>query len=196
MAFSLGNPASALTSPTRLWPARRTCVLTRTLWIAWGLCVFCMPTPTCRASDLRYQLGKRVQRFEAAWEEKDSPEARARVLAPLQAAVSAFFSGNQAGAGKSIDQACLALDEGAASPEQQLWHSLNVSLASPLVPLGTPQVELRIDRGYKLTETPEPSGMVQVALLQGERVCFEGETQWTHLAQTYAVPTAELPAGD
>lgn len=196
MVLSIDDWASAVTSPARHWPMRRLGLLTRVLLISWGLCVSWMPPQPCRASDLRYQLGKRVHRFEAAWEKKDSPEARARVLAPLQAAVSAFFSGNQAGAGKAIDQACLALDEGAASPEQQLWHSLNVSLASPLVPLGTPQVELRIDRGYKLTETPEPSGMVQVALLQGERVCFEGETHWTHLAQTYAVPTAELPAGD
>jgi pimeloyl-ACP methyl ester carboxylesterase len=188
--------ASEVTAMARERPARRLATVTRVLWVLLGICIVGMPSQTCCASDLRYQLGKRVQRFEAAWEHKDSPEARARVLAPLQAAVSAFFSGNQAGAGKAIDQACLALDDEPASAEQQLWHSLNVSLASPLVPLGTPEVELRIERSYKLTETPDPAGSLQVALLQGEQVCVEGETSWTHLSQAYTVPTADLPAGD
>jgi pimeloyl-ACP methyl ester carboxylesterase len=196
MVFSAGDLASAVSSLARLRPTQRLGALTRGLLIPLAICVSGLPSPVCRASDLRYQLGKRVHRFEAAWEEKDSPEARARVLAPLQAAVSAFFSGNQAGAGKALDQACLALDEEPAPPEQQLWHSLNVSLASPLVPLGTPEVELHIDRGYKLTETPEPAGVWQVALLQGEQVCFAAETLWTQLAQSLTVRTADLAEGD
>lgn len=196
MRFSTTDLASAVTTVAWLEPARRPGLPT---WLpliplVFSLCV--MSPADCHASDLRYQLGKRVQRFEAAWEQKDSPEARLRVLAPLQAAVSAFFSGNQAGAGKALDQACLALDEGDASPERQLWHSLNVSLPSPLVPLGTPEIELRIERGYKLADTPEPAGILEVSLLKGEQVFHVGVTPWTQLAQTCPVPTAELPEGD
>jgi pimeloyl-ACP methyl ester carboxylesterase len=196
MVFPAGDLASAVTSLPRVRSTLQLDPLTRVLLIPLAFCIWWIPMQPCRASDLRYQLGKRVHRFEAAWEERDSPEARARVLTPLQAAVSAFFSGNQTAAGKAIDQACLALDEAGASPEQQLWHSLNISLATPLIPLGTPELELRVERGYKLPETPEPTGMMEMALLRGEQVCSEGATPWTQLSQTFAVPTADLAEGD
>jgi len=196
MVFSTGNLTSAVTFQAHRGSTRQHGLLAWGLMLPLACCLWWMLAPTCRASDLRYQLGKRVHRFEAAWEEKDSPEARARVLGPLQAAVSAFFSGNQSAAGKAIDQACLSLDESTAPPEQKLWHSLNVSLATPLIPLGTPEVELRIERGYKLPETPEPGGMVELALLCGAQLCAEMATPWTQLSQTLTIPTASLAEGD
>ena len=196
MAFSTGKSTSAATSLTHRRSARRHVPLARGLLLLLAWCIWWMLAPASRASDLRYQLGKRVHRFEAAWEEKDTPEARTRVLQPLQAAVSAFFSGNQTAAGKALDQACLALDETEALPEQQLWHSLNVSLATPLIPLGTPEVELRIERGYKLPETPEPGGIVALVLLRDAEVCSEIVTPWTQLSQTFTMPTAGLAEGD
>jgi len=153
-------------------------------------------TPGATASDQRYQLGKRVQRFESAWEQNDSPEVRGRVLAPLQAAVSFFFSGNQAGAGKSLDQALQALDAGEPSPVRALWHSLNVSLPSPLIPLGNSPIEVRIDRAYKLHDSPDPEGELLIALLQDDREVVSATAVWTQFGQVVTVPVAGLPAGD
>lgn len=196
MVFSTGDLKSAVTSATGIRSARQRGWLTRVLLIPLACCFSWMWVRPCRASDLRYQLGKRVHRFEVAWEQRDSPEARARVLVPLQAAVSAFFSGNQTAAGKALDQACLALNEAETFPEQQLWHSLNVSVATPLIPLGTPEVELRIERGYKLPETPEPAGILQVALLRGDHVQTDLVGPWNQLSQTVVLSAADLPEGD
>ena len=166
-------------------------------WIV-GLILLWGPGTATRvnASDQRYQLGKRVQRFEAAWEQHDSPEARGRVLAPLQAAVSAFFSGNQSAAGKALDQALQALEPATGSAVVPVWHSLNVSLPSPLIPLGTAQIEVRLDRAYKLSDTPDPDGEVEVSLRQGDHEVIVATVAWTEFGQVVAVPTPELPAGD
>ncbi len=63
----------------------------------------CLPS-VATAQVERYELGKRVQRFETAWQSADAP-SRARCVKPISAAVQSFFALQLNKAGELIDQA-------------------------------------------------------------------------------------------
>ena len=52
----------------------------------------------------RAELGKRLRRFEIAWQEAD-PSGRARAVAPMSAAVRSFFSLDLSTAARGLDDA-------------------------------------------------------------------------------------------
>ncbi|MEY3458909.1 MAG: hypothetical protein RL215_2066, partial [Planctomycetota bacterium] len=67
------------------------------------------------AQSSRLELGRRLQRFEIAFEEAPS-EQRAAALDPLKKAVNAFFSLRLAEAGKQLDDAWLAVRKPLTEP--------------------------------------------------------------------------------
>ena len=57
----------------------------------------------------RYELGQRLRATEAAWDAQALPEKRLDAVALLNRAVKAFFSLNLNEAGRSLDEARVAL---------------------------------------------------------------------------------------
>lgn len=68
--------------------------------------------PKVDAADLpamRYELGQRLKRFEAAWEKHESEAGRARALGHIQKLTQQFFAFQFGEAGRSLDRATFAL---------------------------------------------------------------------------------------
>ena len=72
---------------------------------------------------MRYELGQRLKRFEAAWEQHEGAEARRRALPHVEKLTQQFFSFQFGEAGRGLDRAAFALtseDEPSAS-RQWAW---------------------------------------------------------------------------
>src|SRR5262245_1110934 len=71
----------------------------------------------------RYELGRRLRNFEAAWEKYDTPAARERALAGLPKLTTQFFAGQLGEAGRTLDLAAFALstDVGPSAGRQWVW---------------------------------------------------------------------------
>src|SRR5262245_33260226 len=78
----------------------------RTLAVAAVLLLILAPA---HAQPERYELGRRLKAFEAAWEKHDDPAARKRALAGLPTLTTQFFSGQLGEAGRTLDLAAFAL---------------------------------------------------------------------------------------
>jgi len=77
--------------------------------MVWALVVFWIFLPElgiCQSAQDRYQLGRRLERFERAWQEADVA-SRARSTASMEQAVGSFFSLQLGRAGKFLDQGWL-----------------------------------------------------------------------------------------
>jgi len=78
-------------------------------WVACGLAMFCLLVHReCygQGAQDRYQLGRRLERFERAWQ-RASEEQRAKSTGSMEQAVQSFFSLQLSRAGKLLDQAWL-----------------------------------------------------------------------------------------
>jgi predicted esterase len=69
----------------------------------------------------RYELGQRLKRFEQAWEEQRDPAARKRALAIVKKASGQFLSLQLGEAGRSLDEARLALTPDVKSGPSERW---------------------------------------------------------------------------
>ncbi|MCE9565168.1 MAG: hypothetical protein K8U57_24310 [Planctomycetes bacterium] len=81
-----------------------------------------IPT-AAQAQPERYEVGRRLKSFEAAWEKFDDPTARERALTGLQTLTKQFFSLKLGEAGRSLDLATFALsaDIGPSAARQFVW---------------------------------------------------------------------------
>ncbi|MFZ4733125.1 MAG: hypothetical protein ACOYK7_11365 [Pirellulales bacterium] len=74
--------------------------------------------PPAPAQELRAELGRRLARFETAWEEAD-PATRALAVKPMEEAVRCFFSLQLGTAAKRLDEAWYAVRGGAAADDAE-----------------------------------------------------------------------------
>ncbi len=112
----------------------------------------------------RLELGRRLQRFELAWQQADSQQ-RTDSVPPLKAAVNSFFSLQLAEAGRQLDQAWRI------AVGKQHWTALENSaiglqlLVSPFcADASHAELELRLTPFYK-TGVPLPDGSRMVVKL-------------------------------
>ena len=145
--------------------------------------------------DTRYQLGKRVQRFERRFEGTSEAE-RERTLPFLKDAVTAFFAFDLSGAGRELDRASQVLDSEPELTDDQrrLVEGLlgvNLSFARRGVELGAEKWPGELRLGYVLLR---PLPKVTLMLRVGEGA--EQEWSFEKLPAKFAVDLAGLPAGD
>lgn len=69
----------------------------------------------------RYELGRRLKAFEAAWEKYDDPAGRKRALAILPQVTGQFFTNQLGEAGRTLDLAAFALQSDAAPSAARQW---------------------------------------------------------------------------
>ena len=72
---------------------------------------------------MRYELGQRLKRFEAAWEKHEGTAARARALPHVEKLTQQFFSFQFGEAGRGLDRAAFALttDDEPSASRQWAW---------------------------------------------------------------------------
>lgn len=108
--------------------------------------------PALAAQPERYELGRRLRQFEAAWETEKDTAARADACGKLDAAVRAFFSLKLRDAGKAIDEARFALKPGEPpTPEVRQATALFVQLDRRLLDRQEPSLAFTLDRFYPQT---------------------------------------------
>ena len=98
----------------------------------------------------RYQLGRRLERFERAWQEAPS-ELRAKSTASLEQAVQSFFSLALSRAGRMLDQAWLEVQgiEGAQQLEQLQSLRWKLEPQTTLLDVNEPLLRARVGTFYE-----------------------------------------------
>jgi len=98
----------------------------------------------------RYQLGRRLERFERAWQEAPS-ELRAKSTASLEQAVQSFFSLALSRAGRMLDQAWLEVQgiEGAQQSEQLQRLRWKLEPQTTLLDVNEPLLRARVGTFYE-----------------------------------------------
>ncbi len=125
--------------------------------VAIPLAFICILTNTSPlgAQPQRFELGRRLRVFESAWEKTPGDEVRKRTVAPLNQAVTAFFTFRFGEAGRSIDKARFALDDTVKPTAARLWaESLAIFPAVRLVDVETQEITLEVNAFY---EVPRPA---------------------------------------
>jgi predicted esterase len=97
----------------------------------------------------RYELGRRLRAFEAAWEKSDTPSAHQRALAELPKLTSQFFSLQLGEAGRTLDRAAFALASDAGpSAARQFVRSLYPAPETRLVDGSAKEISVTVRPFY------------------------------------------------
>lgn len=140
---------------------------------------------TAVAQTPRAELGRRLQRFELAWQAADAA-TRAKAVEPMSAAVRSFFALDLASAASHLDQAWYAVrQEGPPDEREQylLGHELQVG---PLVTeAANDELRIAMAPAYPLAGREEGRLPVKLAVLDG------GGAAWADTER----PLADLLAG-
>ncbi|MFM7832469.1 MAG: hypothetical protein ACKPJD_11795, partial [Planctomycetaceae bacterium] len=134
-------------------PAQNT-RLPRQIFLAVCVCtLFCILTPCSSAQTQRLELGRRLKRFEIAWEQAPATQ-QAKAVAPLKQAVSSFFSLQLSEAGRQLDNAWFTV-RNAAPPSAAEKVAIAYSLtALPFcAPPETTELKLQLSPFYAVAET-------------------------------------------
>lgn len=135
-----------------------------TRWLR-SICAFALllnlTHATCGAQSERYELGRRLQRFELAWQAA-SPEPRQASAAAMQKAVQSFFGLQLSTAASYLDQAYFTVRASAPSPLERAALAQRVELRPVLLDTQHAAIQdtatrLRLKAFYKVTEQGEGS---------------------------------------
>ncbi len=129
----------------------------------WGGKAYSQEESAAATENLRYQLGKRVRRYELLWEASNKV-SRAASTDAMEFAVQQFFRLDLAGAAKSIDDAWLAM---VPSPTalQRNAAPMSLSASSPLLDASEPVIFLTLNAVYpQLDGDWNSSAIVQIEL--------------------------------
>ncbi len=119
--------------------------------------------------NLRYELGKRVQRYETLWESSNK-ETRAASTDSVERAVQEFFRLDLAGAAKSLDNAWLAMLP-SPTASQRNAAAVSLAIASPLVDASQPKIAMSLQAIYPHPDPSWPSSaMVEIELTPAHRI--------------------------
>jgi len=126
----------------------------RQIFLAACVCtLFCLLTPCSSAQTQRLELGRRLKRFEIAWEQAPATQ-QAKAVAPLKQAVSSFFSLQLSEAGRQLDNAWFTVRNDAppsATEKVAIAYSLTALpfCAAP----ETTELKLQLSPFYTIAET-------------------------------------------
>lgn len=115
----------------------------------------CKTTSTAFAQNERNELGKRLRRFEQLWE-SSTPDIRARSVAAMENAVSNFFSLKLLDAGRSLDQAAVALHQTTSGNDPLPWvYSQRLELAPAVADTSQQEIKITLKPFYPLGGTSD-----------------------------------------
>jgi predicted esterase len=150
------------------------------------------------AQSARLELGRRLQRFEKAWESA-APEQRVAAVSPLKVAVNSFFSLRLAEAGRQLDNAWLAVRGPAAPPSALEQAVIGLQLLPTPVCADVLHAGLRIQLTpfYETTAQPPSAASLLLAIHDASgKVLAETSIPLSEAVLGADWATPALPAGD
>jgi predicted esterase len=147
-------------------------------------------TTTAPAQPERYELGKRLKAFEAAWDAQPDAAARKRALKGLPDVTQQFFTFRFGEAGRTLDDARFALESDQPPSEALRWAtSLYPDVPKRLID-GSTDLTVNLKAFYTVKGKPPAGLSVRCALGDGKPVTLTPDK----LPAEVAVPLP--PAGD
>ena len=154
---------------------------------------------SARAETPRAELGKRLRRFEIAWQEADAPR-RAAAVEPMTAAVRSFFTLELQAAARHLDGAWFTVRSGEAPDPTERAAIATAVTATPVLADTTAETLAVTFATFYETEQDAAGGAP--ARLRLSIVDGAGETRaqrqgdWAETGGTIQWQTGPLPAGD
>jgi predicted esterase len=145
----------------------------------------------------RYELGKRVERFEIAWQSA-TPESRARSVKPIAAAVQSFFALQLNKAGELIDQGFLEVTEVSSPTDFQRWAlSQYLSVDPILSDQDSTSITSQLIAFYEVAATPPNDAQVELTLQSAEGITVAStQVDVPTLVAGHSWPLPDLGEGD
>jgi predicted esterase len=145
----------------------------------------------------RYELGKRVERFEIAWQSA-TPESRARSAKPIAAAVQSFFALQLNKAGELIDQGFLEVTNVSSPTDFQRWAlSQYLSVDPILSDHDSTGISSQLLPFYEVAVPPPNDAQVELTLQSAEGMTVASvQLDVPTLAAGHAWPLPNLSEGD
>ncbi len=110
----------------------------------------------------RWELGKRLRRFEIAWQTADS-NGRTRCVRPMQKAVENFFSLRLTAAAKELDEAFFVVANNTTPSDFERYAiSRRVSFGPVLIDTNASTIELKVAPFYKVDMPPPADAVLRV----------------------------------
>ncbi|HBV66111.1 MAG TPA: hypothetical protein DEF45_24170 [Rhodopirellula sp.] len=187
-----GSPARCTFQPNKL--KSLTSALTVSAIVA-GLSL-AVATETS-AQNPRLELGRRLERFEHAWETASTTQ-RVAAVPPLKTAVRSFFTLQLSEAGRQLDQAWLAVRKDAEVNELTKAMIGSQLLASPLcAETGSNALKIQLTSYYPTDTNPPVNTIASVKLTQttGEPLA-ETQLSISELEQGTSWQIEQIPEGD
>lgn len=156
-------------------------------------------SPPARAETPRAELGKRLRRFEIAWQEADG-ERRAAAVAPMTAAVRSFFTLKLQAAAGHLDEAWFTVRSGASPDLAERAAIATAVTATPLLADTTAEtLAVEFEPFYETEQDGAAGAPARLRLLIVNRA---GETlaeragDWAETGGRIQWQTGPLPEGD
>ncbi len=148
------------------------------------------------AQEERYELGKRLRRFEEAWQQAPDP-IRKQSAPILQQAVSSFFSLNLLGAAEKLDQAWVVTRSQPTASWERSAIPYRIQASAILIDEATPSITVRLTPFYNKNEKAPEGAKVQWSVTdQSLRVMAERECMLEEAMEGIALATENFPEGD
>lgn len=167
----------------------------RRAWLAVGaLVVLAAASGPAHGQELRAELGRRLARFERAWEEAD-PATRARAVAPMEEAVRSFFALQLGTAAQRLDEAWYAVRAGAPpSDDERRAVAVAVSVAPKLADASAAGLTVALAPLYDRADPPPGARLHLAITTAGGEAVAAVERAWT--GGEIAWDPGPLPEGD
>lgn len=114
--------------------------------------------------DERYELGRRLQRFEAAWEKQPDAAARTRAAKRLPDLTAMFFSLRFGEAGRTLDRARWALGGPEEPPAAVQWLESLYPMPDKFLLTSEKTLTVTVKPFYPVKGDPPPTATVTVQL--------------------------------
>ena len=157
----------------------------------------------CYAQSDRYELGKRVRRFELAWQAADGAR-RAASAAPMQQAVKSFFTLQYAGAARELDNAYFIARQAApAAAFEQAALALRLDVQPVAIDAQLATCQFKIQPYYKLKPTADEAdraletAQVKLKLIDGDQRSYaQFDLAWNEVVVGTELKFKDVPEGD
>ena len=144
----------------------------------------------------RYELGKRLRRFEEAWQQAP-PDVRTQAAPIMQEAVKSFFTLNRKQAAAKLDQAWFVARNTPIADWERGAIACRIKIPSCLVDSGARSLTVSLADLYRDAKTVPAGLQTEWAILDGQgKALLTRVTSWEDARHGIGLPLDGLPAGD
>ena len=168
----------------------------------WWCCAFLLLASlslSARAETPRAELGKRLRRFEIAWQEADAPR-RAAAVEPMTAAVRSFFTLQLSAAASHLDEAWYTVRAQGAPEATERAAIATAVTATPVLADTTAETLAVTFATFYETKQDAAGGAparLRLSILDGAgETLTERPSDWAEATGTIQWQTGPLPEGD